>query len=172
PRRIFWSEVLAVRQVQWSEQAEFLKSSFLVCSAWRHPNTCRISESKGKGWRFFEWFFSKNTTRPLLGEKPYCDRRSLMMTARRYSTTWKKIYELGASDDELDHAYAEMIATAIDVRVRKGITQTELAKRSGLTTSMISKIESQNSVPTIKTFLKYMRGLDLDWEFVYKQKKP
>ncbi|MBZ8135520.1 XRE family transcriptional regulator [Afifella sp. IM 167] len=94
------------------------------------------------------------------------------MTARRYSTTWKKIYELGASDDELDHAYAEMIATAIDVRVRKGITQTELAKRSGLTTSMISKIESQNSVPTIKTFLKYMRGLDLDWEFVYKQKKP
>uniref|UniRef100_UPI000617DC3B hypothetical protein n=1 Tax=Domibacillus indicus TaxID=1437523 RepID=UPI000617DC3B len=54
---------------------------------------------------------------------------------RRYSTTWKKIHELGSSDEELDVAYAEIIATAMDVRIKLGITQSELAKRSGLTSS-------------------------------------
>jgi hypothetical protein len=27
--------------------------------AWRVPNTSRISESNGLGWRFFEWFSQK-----------------------------------------------------------------------------------------------------------------
>ena len=90
--------------------------------------------------------------------------------SRRYGSTWRKIHELGSSDDELDVAYAEIIATAMDYRVNKGITQSELAKRSGLTSSMISKIESQHSVQTLKSFLKYMRGLDLDWTFVVRKK--
>ncbi|GKV67465.1 MULTISPECIES: helix-turn-helix domain-containing protein [unclassified Sporosarcina] len=90
--------------------------------------------------------------------------------SRRYGSTWRKIHELGSSDDELDIAYAEILATAVNYRVEKGITQNELAKRSGLTSSMISKIESQHSVPTLKSFLKYMRGLDLDWAFVIRKK--
>ncbi|WP_407919231.1 helix-turn-helix domain-containing protein [Domibacillus indicus] len=36
---------------------------------------------------------------------------------------------------------------------------------------MISKIESGHSVPTLKSFLKYIRALGLDWEFVFSQKK-
>lgn len=90
--------------------------------------------------------------------------------ARRNISTWRKIHKLGTSDDELDFAYAEIIATAMDYRVDKGITQSELAKRSGLTSSMISKIEAQHSVPTLKSFLKYLRGLDLDWAFVIREK--
>lgn len=89
---------------------------------------------------------------------------------RMYPSTWKKIYELGSSEDELDQAYGEMIATAMAFRIEMGMTQNELATRSGITSSMISKIESGNSVPTIKTFLKYMRGLGLDWEFVYRKR--
>lgn len=89
---------------------------------------------------------------------------------RRYGSTWRKIHELGASDDELDVAYAEIIATAMDVRIRKGMTQKDLAEASGLTHSTISKIESQHSVPTLKTFLKYLQGLGLDWSFTYKRK--
>ncbi|MEB9982047.1 helix-turn-helix transcriptional regulator, partial [Bacillus cereus] len=87
----------------------------------------------------------------------------------RNVSTWRKIHELGNSDDEMDIAYAEILATAMDYRVKKGIPQNELAKRSGLTSSMISKIESQHSVPTLKSFLKYMRGLELDWAFVIKK---
>lgn len=90
--------------------------------------------------------------------------------AKRNFSTWRKIHKLGKSDDELDIAYAEMIATAMDYRVDNNISQAELAKRSGLSASMISKIESQHSVPTIKTFLKYIRGLDLDWAFVIRKK--
>jgi transcriptional regulator with XRE-family HTH domain len=63
-----------------------------------------------------------------------------------------------------------MIATAIDYRVNLGISQKELAIRSGLTSSMISKIESQHSVPTLKSFLKYMRVLELDWAFIIRKK--
>lgn len=89
--------------------------------------------------------------------------------AKRTNSTWIKIYELGQSDDELDVAYAEIIATAMDYRVERGITQSDLAKKSGLTASMISKIESQHSVPSLKSFLKYLRGLDLDWAFKIKK---
>lgn len=91
--------------------------------------------------------------------------------AKRNVSTWRKLHQLGQSDDELDVAYAEIIATAMDYRVDNGITQAELAKRSGLTSSMISKIESQHSVPTLKSFLKYMRGLDLNWAFIIREKK-
>lgn len=34
---------------------------------------------------------------------------------KRKSVTWSKIHELGSSDDELDIAYAEIIATAMDL---------------------------------------------------------
>jgi hypothetical protein len=37
---------------------------------------------------------------------------------------------------------------------------------------MISKIESQHSIPTLKSFLKYMRGLELDWAFIIRKKTP
>lgn len=87
---------------------------------------------------------------------------------RRETATWHKIHELGASDDELEVAYVEMIATAMHFRIRRGMTQSELARKSGLSTSMISKIEAQHSVPTLKTFLKYLRGLELDWGFIYR----
>lgn len=43
-------------------------SKFLVLgtSAWRQFNTAKISESKGKGWRFFEWFSQKIRPGPCL----------------------------------------------------------------------------------------------------------
>ena len=53
----------------------------------------------------------------------------------------------------------------VDHRMEKGLTQSELAKRSGLTVSMISKMESQSSVPFLKSYLKYVRGLDVEFGF-------
>ncbi|MEQ6219677.1 helix-turn-helix transcriptional regulator [Levilactobacillus brevis] len=38
-------------------------------------------------------------------------------------------------------------------RVEKGLTQSDVARISGLSTSMISKIESQYTVPSVKNFL-------------------
>lgn len=33
---------------------------------------------------------------------------------------------------------------------------------------MISKIEAQHTVPSIRTYMKYVRGLGLDWVLVEK----
>lgn len=90
---------------------------------------------------------------------------------RRLRSTWMKIFELGSSDDELDRAYAYLLASVIDYRINQGITQSELARRSGLTTSMISKIEAQHSVPSLISFLKYLRGLDLEWAIVKEREE-
>ncbi|MEQ6219747.1 helix-turn-helix transcriptional regulator [Levilactobacillus brevis] len=38
------------------------------------------------------------------------------------------------------------------MRVEKGLTQSDVARISGLSTSMISKIESQYTVPSVKKF--------------------
>lgn len=83
--------------------------------------------------------------------------------------TWKKIFELGNNGNAVDEAYAQILATAVDLRLKSGLTQTDIAKKSGLSTSMVSKIEAQFSVPTIKNFLRYISALDLDWEFVRRQ---
>lgn len=89
---------------------------------------------------------------------------------RHYPSTRYKFVKLGSSDDELDRAYGEILATAIDYRIKSGITQAELAKKSGLTSSMISKIEAQYSVPSLKSFLKYLHGVELDWAFTERKK--
>lgn len=78
--------------------------------------------------------------------------------------TWFKIFELGQSEEEMEQAYAKILTTLVRIRLDKGMTQSELSKKSGLTTSMISKIEAQHSVPSLKSFLKYLQGLNMDWE--------
>ena len=80
-------------------------------------------------------------------------------------STWRKLYLLKSSPNELDKEYGAILSSLVDYRLYLGLTQKELAARSGLSVSMISKIESQNSNFTLKTFLKYLRGLDLNLNF-------
>lgn len=46
-------------------------------------------------------------------------------------------------------------------RIKRGITQSELAKRIGMTQPQLAKIEQLNSIPTFSTLEKYAAGLDL-----------
>lgn len=92
--------------------------------------------------------------------------------ANRYKSTWNRIYELGRDGDEIDAAYAELLTAALHYRIDNEITQVELAKKSGLTSGTISKIESQQNVPHVKNFLKYIRGLGLDWTFNALEQDP
>lgn len=91
------------------------------------------------------------------------------MGARMNHSSWEKLFQLGQSEEETDQAYAKMLATAIEIRVEMGLTQAMLAEKSGLTSSMISKMESGNNHPTMKTFLKYLRGLEIDWALMQKR---
>ena len=72
-------------------------------------------------------------------------------------STWNKIFLLSSNGDDLDNEYGEILLILIQYRIASGITQSDLSKRSGLSTSMISKIESQNTVPSFKTILKYLK---------------
>ena len=77
--------------------------------------------------------------------------------------TWFKIFELDKSDDEYEKIYGEVLKTLISIRLQKDMTQSDLSKKSGLSSSMISKIEAQHTGLTLKTFFKYLNGLDMDW---------
>ena len=56
----------------------------------------------------------------------------------------------------------EFIIKLINVRKEKGITQKELAKKTGLTQQVISIIEQCGRRPTLTNLIRYLIGLDLD----------
>ena len=56
----------------------------------------------------------------------------------------------------------EFIIKLINVRKEKGITQKELAKKTGLTLQVISTIEQCGRRPTLTNLIRYLIGLDLD----------
>lgn len=54
---------------------------------------------------------------------------------------------------------AALIDQLIELRKTKGMTQNELAKASGLTQSVIGRIESKKSIPTLATFQRIVDAL-------------
>lgn len=56
----------------------------------------------------------------------------------------------------------KFINNLIQVRKAKDITQTELANITGLTQQVISSIERRDRVPTLTNLIKYLNGLDID----------
>lgn len=56
----------------------------------------------------------------------------------------------------------EFIIKLISVRKDKGMTQKELAKKTGLTQQVISTIEQCGRRPTLTNLIRYLIGLDLD----------
>lgn len=55
---------------------------------------------------------------------------------------------------------ARFIDELIELRKARGWTQQELAKACGLTQSVIGRIESKKSVPTLVTLQKIVAALD------------
>ena len=53
-----------------------------------------------------------------------------------------------------------LIDEIISLRKAKGLSQRELSKACGLTQSVIARIESKRSVPTIATLYKIIDALD------------
>lgn len=54
------------------------------------------------------------------------------------------------------------IENLVKERKSKGISQTELAKKSGLTQQAISSIEKYSRKPTLPNLIKYLFGLGID----------
>ena len=56
---------------------------------------------------------------------------------------------------------AQIVATLIEARTRKGLTQKALAERCGLPQPSLARIESGSSTPRIDTLCRVARALDL-----------
>ena len=55
---------------------------------------------------------------------------------------------------------ARLIDELIELRKARGWTQQDLAKACGLTQSVVARIESKKSVPTLATLQKIVSALD------------
>ncbi len=66
---------------------------------------------------------------------------------------------------------AAIIDTLIEQRKDKGMTQTDLAKASDLTQSVIARLESKKATPQLDTLLKVVNALDCTLQIVSSTEK-
>ena len=80
--------------------------------------------------------------------------------------------EFKAEWDALEPEFS-IVQALIDARVSSGLTQSELAKKTGIAQGDISKIENGNGNPSIKTLKRLAEGMgkNLKIEFVDVKKK-
>lgn len=63
----------------------------------------------------------------------------------------------------------EFAQTLIEIRKDKGLTQSDIAKKTGLTQQAVSKLEQCNRMPTLPNLIRYLLGLDIDLNEVFRQ---
>ncbi|RJP46099.1 MAG: transcriptional regulator [Armatimonadetes bacterium] len=84
--------------------------------------------------------------------------------------TWEKEAlkdpELRAEYDKLQPEFA-MIQAVIDARVKKGVTQKELAQRIGTKQSVISRLESGRANPSVAFLKKLAEALNSHLEIKF-----
>lgn len=77
-------------------------------------------------------------------------------------TDYKKMLIDTGDMTESEIEAMELISKLELIRKRSQVTQTQLAKRVGMTQSQIAKIENLNSIPNLTTIIKMARGLGVD----------
>lgn len=70
------------------------------------------------------------------------------------------------SDIEEASALAALVTQIIQQRNALGLTQRELAARSGLPQSSIARIETMKTIPNIETIIKILKPLGLQLSFL------
>ena len=84
----------------------------------------------------------------------------------------KTIEDMRANDSEFRKAWDEsrteyaVLGQLIKLRKEKGLSQSELAKRTGNKQQVISRIESRENSPTLKTLCSILDALEYDIVFV------
>jgi len=78
--------------------------------------------------------------------------------------------EFEAEYDALEPEFA-IIQAMIDARMESGFTQKQLAERTGMTQGDISKIESGNANPSLKTLKRLALAMNMRLEIKFKPLK-
>ncbi len=63
--------------------------------------------------------------------------------------------------NEFNREY-ELIQKLVSFRKEAGLTQKDVARKSGLTQQMISRIEKYDNSPTLSNFMKYIEAIGVD----------
>lgn len=68
--------------------------------------------------------------------------------------------ELKAAYEQAQQEY-EVVKQLVKARNEKGFSQSDVAKQSGLTQQMVSRIETVDNSPTLRNFIRYADSLGL-----------
>jgi HTH-type transcriptional regulator/antitoxin HipB len=68
--------------------------------------------------------------------------------------------ELKAAYEQAQQEY-EVVKQLVKARNEKGFSQSDVAKQSGLTQQMVSRIEIVDNSPTLRNFIRYADSLGL-----------
>ena len=79
--------------------------------------------------------------------------------------------EIRAEYDALEPEFSLMQAM-IDARKSSGLTQKQLAERTGIARSDISKLESGNGNPSLRTLERLAKGMGMRVQIEFKPLKP
>ena len=77
----------------------------------------------------------------------------------KFKDLWNDEKFISSSERQKIDFDVELICKMIEAREQQGITQAELAEKSGLKQAAIARLESMKSVPKIDTVNKVLRPL-------------
>ncbi|MEI8217384.1 MAG: helix-turn-helix transcriptional regulator [Eubacteriales bacterium] len=78
--------------------------------------------------------------------------------------------ELKKAYDRAEYEY-EVVKQLVKLRNDMGFSQSAVAKESGLTQQMVSRIETIDNSPTLRNFIKYVDSLGMEIRIEKKSKK-
>lgn len=76
--------------------------------------------------------------------------------------TWeefRKELNITPEQEEEIRIESEIIEATIEARKKEKLTQVEISKKSGLTQSVVARIESGTHSPTMQTMVKYLHAI-------------
>ena len=88
--------------------------------------------------------------------------------------TWKEVRKtlnITPEQEEEIRIESEIIKATIEARKNKKITQANISKKSGLTQSVIARVESGKHSPTMQTMIKYLHAIGYTLKVVPANKK-
>lgn len=92
------------------------------------------------------------------------------MTLKEYKTEKLKNPEFAKAYDEMQPEM-NVIRAIIDARISQNITQKELADRTGIAQTEISRLENETRNPSIKLLQRLAEGLDMVLNISFSPKK-
>ena len=88
--------------------------------------------------------------------------------------TWEEVRKnlnITPEQEEEIRIESEIISATVEARKKQKITQAEISKKSGLTQSVVARVESGTHSPTMQTLIKYLHAIGYTLKVVPTNKR-